>query len=156
MEERHEAYARQVRGITAGDAVELIHLIAREVRGSGARRPAVLLGELSRLLPDEVLPDLCVDWLAGADRYGGGGIGWGGEVSRVVEACVALGTPLNPGEAWSDAALADTASRGQPWQDLLSHAVTASSAKPSARWEKTARGLLAAVGERAAVERIGA
>jgi hypothetical protein len=30
------------------------------------------------------------------------------------------------------------------------------SAKPSARWEKTARGLLAAVGERAAAERISA
>ena len=185
------SYARQVRGITADDAVELIHLIAREVRGSGARRPAVLLGELSRLLPDEVLPDVCVDWLAGADRAGGGAVGWGGEVSRVVEACVASGVPLapglvaairrmadhpswsgqgllaelaaafpglvlNPGEAWSDAALADTASRGQPWQDLLSHAVTASSAKPSARWEKTARGLLAAAGEPDAVERIGA
>lgn len=185
------SYARQVRDITADDAVELIHLIAREVRGSGAYRPAVLLCELSRLLPDEVLPDVCVDWLAGADRYGGGGVGWGGEVSRVVEACVASGGPLapglvaairrmadhpswsgkgvlaelaaafpalvlNPGEAWSDAALADTARRGQPWQDLLSHAVTAASAKPSARWEKTARGLLAAAGEPDAVERIGA
>ena len=47
------SYARQVRDITADDAAELIHLIAREVRGSGAYRPAVLLCELSRLLPDE-------------------------------------------------------------------------------------------------------
>src|ERR1700722_14919980 len=65
------SYAHEVRDVTAGDAVELIHLIAREVRGSGAPRPAVLLGELSRLLPEEALPDVCVDWLAGAERYAG-------------------------------------------------------------------------------------
>jgi Domain of unknown function (DUF4132) len=187
-----ESYARLVRGLTADDTIELIHLIGREVRGSGADRPAVLLSELSRPLPDEVLPDVCADWLAGADRHeGGGGVGWGGEVARMAAACVASGTPLspgvtaairrmashpawsgktvlaelaatlddpvlNPGEAWSDAALADAAARGQAWRDLLGHAVTAVPAKPSARWEKTARGLLAAVGERAAAERISA
>ncbi len=136
-----ESYVRLVRGTTAGDAAELIHLIAREVRGSGGRRPAHLLAELSRLLPDEVLPEVCVDWLAGADRSGGA-VAWDGEVARVVGACLASGVQLapvlvaairrmpdyplwsgrgvlaelaaafprlvlNPGEAWSDAALAD-------------------------------------------------
>jgi Domain of unknown function (DUF4132) len=181
-----------VRSIATDDVVELIHLIAREVRGSGADRPALLLSELSQMLPDEVLPDVCADWLTGADRHeGGGGIGWGGEVARMAAACEASGTPLspgvtaairrmashpawsgktvlaqlaatlgdpvlNPGEAWSDAALADASARGQAWQDLLRHAVTAESSKPSARWEKTALGLLAAVGERAAAGRISA
>src|SRR6516225_661579 len=51
-----ESYARLVRDLTVSDVIELIHLIAREVRGSGAGRPSVLLGELSRMLPDEVLP----------------------------------------------------------------------------------------------------
>jgi hypothetical protein len=188
----NESYARLVWDLTTDDVIELIHLIAREIRGSGADRPAVLLSELSRLLPDEVLPDVCADWLTGADRHeGGGGVGWGGEVVRMAAAYVASGTPLspgviatirrmashpawsgktvlaelaatlgdpvlNPGEAWSDAALADAAARGQAWWDLLGHAVTATSTKPSARWEKTARGLLAAVGERAAAERISA
>ena len=79
---------------------------------------------------------------------------WSGK-GPLAELIATLGGPvLNPGEAWSDAALADAAERGQAWQALLSHAVTAESAKPSARWEKTARGLLAAVGERAAAERI--
>jgi hypothetical protein len=144
------------------------------------------------MLPDEVLPDVCADWLTGADRHeGGGGVGWGGEVARMTAAYVASGVPLspgviaavrrmashpawsgktvlaelaatlddpvlNPGEAWSDAALADADARGQAWQDLLGHAVTAMSAKPSARWEKTARELLSTVGERAAAERISA
>jgi hypothetical protein len=187
-----ESYVRLIRELKADEVIELIHLMAREIRGSGADRPAVLLSELSRQLPDEVLPDVCADWLTGADRHeGGGGVGWGGEAARMAAAYVALGTPLspgliaairrmashpawsgktvlaelaatlddpvlNPGEAWSDAALADAAADGQTWWDLLGHAVTAVSAKPSARREKTARGLLAAVGERAAAERISA
>ena len=63
---------------------------------------------------------------------------------------------LNPGEAWSDAALADAAERGPAWRDLLAHAATATSAKPSGRWEKTARERLADVGEPQAAERIRA
>src|ERR1035438_6175396 len=53
-----ESYVRLLRELTADDVIELIHLIAREIRGSGADRPAVLLSELSRFLPDEVLPDV--------------------------------------------------------------------------------------------------
>ena len=183
-------YVLFMRSIPTDDVVELIHLIAREVREAGADRPAALLWELSLRLPDEVLPEVCADWLAGADRRDDShGVAWGGETARMAAACLASGIPLspgvvaairrmashpawsskgplaeliatlggpvlNPGEAWSDAALADAAERGQAWQALLSHAVTAESSKPSARWEKTARGLLAAVGERAAAERI--
>jgi hypothetical protein len=73
----------------------------------------------------------------------------------LIDFAATLGRPvLNPGEAWSDAALADAARRGQPWLDLLAQARTASSASPSARWEKTALALLAAVGEQEAAELI--
>jgi hypothetical protein len=71
---------------------------------------------------------------------------WSGK-TVLAELAATLDDPvLNPGEAWSYAALADAAAGGQAWWDLLGHAVTAVSAKPSARWENTARGLLAAVG----------
>ncbi|MEV4459404.1 DUF4132 domain-containing protein [Microbispora sp. NPDC049633] len=53
---------------------------------------------------------------------------------------------LNPGEEWADRALADLATLGRGWDALVAHAVTATSAKPSSRWEKQARGLLDAVG----------
>ncbi|MFJ2767466.1 DUF4132 domain-containing protein [Streptomyces sp. NPDC087300] len=71
---------------------------------------------------------------------------------------------LNPGEAWSDRALADLTDLtdranltdradladgpegsdgpGGIWQELVRHAVGATSAKPSAAWEKKARALL--------------
>jgi hypothetical protein len=83
---------------------------------------------------------------ASIPHYGGGDL---------VEFAATLDLPvLNPGEAWSDAALADAAQRGQAWLDLLAHARTASSAAPSARWEKNALARLAAVGEQAATELI--
>jgi hypothetical protein len=73
----------------------------------------------------------------------------------LIDFAATLGRPvLNPGEAWSDAALADAARCGQPWLDLLAQARTASSAAPSARWEKTALALLATVGEQEAAELI--
>src|SRR5689334_8442991 len=53
-----------VRSITTDDVVELIHRIAREVRG-GADRPAALLWEFARRVPDELLPEVCADWLTG-------------------------------------------------------------------------------------------
>lgn len=49
------------------------------------------------------------------------------------------GPPLNPGEQWSDDALATAALLGEPWPQLLRVAATATAAKPSARWEKDAR-----------------
>ncbi|MFE2626982.1 DUF4132 domain-containing protein [Streptomyces sp. NPDC059374] len=53
------------------------------------------------------------------------------------------GPPVNPGEAWSDQALADAAAGDGAWKRLLAHAATATSARPSATWERTGRALLA-------------
>ncbi|MFJ8106974.1 DUF4132 domain-containing protein [Streptomyces sp. NPDC096132] len=61
---------------------------------------------------------------------------------------------LNPGEAWSDRALADLPGLGEDWLGLLAHTLGATSARPSAKWEKTARALLDAVGAEAARERL--
>ncbi|MEO3820122.1 DUF4132 domain-containing protein [Plantactinospora sp. B24E8] len=53
---------------------------------------------------------------------------------------------LNPGEAWADRALADAASldpaEAGRWHELFRHAATATSAKPSRKWETTGRKLL--------------
>lgn len=66
---------------------------------------------------------------------------------RLHEIAALPGYPaLNPGEAWADEALADLAGLGGEWNALVAHAVTATSAKPSSRWEKQARRLLDAVG----------
>lgn len=46
---------------------------------------------------------------------------------------------LNVGEEWADTALAVAAERGGEWSELLRHAASATSAKPSATWEKQAR-----------------
>ncbi|MEU4680032.1 DUF4132 domain-containing protein [Micromonospora sp. NPDC023737] len=53
---------------------------------------------------------------------------------------------LNPGEAWSDQVLAELPALGDGWPDLVAHAVTATSARPAARWERQARALLDRVG----------
>ncbi|MFJ2598868.1 DUF4132 domain-containing protein [Streptomyces erythrochromogenes] len=47
------------------------------------------------------------------------------------------GPALNLGEHWADEAIAD----GR-WEPLLAHAVTATAARPTAKWEKAARALL--------------
>ncbi|WP_052397388.1 DUF4132 domain-containing protein [Streptomyces sp. NRRL F-5123] len=54
--------------------------------------------------------------------------------------------PVNPGEAWSDDALATAALLGEPWTLLLRHAATATAARPTARWEKEARALVQEIG----------
>ncbi|MFI6880137.1 DUF4132 domain-containing protein [Streptomyces sp. NPDC050400] len=61
---------------------------------------------------------------------------------------------LNPGEAWSDAALADVAERGAPWRELLAHARTASAARPSAKWDAAARTLIEPLDGEAVRERL--
>ncbi|MFD6888933.1 DUF4132 domain-containing protein [Streptomyces sp. NPDC059957] len=48
------------------------------------------------------------------------------------------GPALNVGEQWADAAMAD----GR-WDPLLAHAATATAARPSTKWEETARALVA-------------
>ena len=57
---------------------------------------------------------------------------------------------IHPGEAWSDAALADLdamseSSRGT-WRNLLMHAQSATTSKPSAKWLKEAKAKVEAVG----------
>jgi hypothetical protein len=74
--------------------MELIALIGREVR-AGAVRPGYLLHGLSETLPDEAVPLVCADWLAGMDRRGNAGDGH--EMTRMARAFVASGTPLPPG-----------------------------------------------------------
>lgn len=53
---------------------------------------------------------------------------------------------LNIGEAWADRALADVAAldpdQARRWHELFRHAATATSAKPSRKWETTGRKLL--------------
>ncbi|NUP45633.1 MAG: DUF4132 domain-containing protein [Streptomyces sp.] len=57
--------------------------------------------------------------------------------------------PVNPGEAWADDALATAALLGEPWTRLLRLAAAATSARPSARWEKDARELIGGLGPEA-------
>jgi Domain of unknown function (DUF4132) len=49
---------------------------------------------------------------------------------------------LNVGEEWADRVLADLPVLPPPWRGLLSHAATATMARPSAAWEKSGRELL--------------
>ncbi|WP_405732297.1 DUF4132 domain-containing protein [Streptomyces sp. NBC_00028] len=53
---------------------------------------------------------------------------------------------VNPGEAWSDHALADLAGLDEDWSRLVAHAATATAARPSPKWEETGRALIEAVG----------
>lgn len=67
---------------------------------------------------------------------------------------------IQPGEAWSDQALADVgtmkAGAQAAWADLIDHCRRASGGKPSAKWLKTASPLLKAVGRKAFVKRVTA
>ncbi|MGW5618787.1 DUF4132 domain-containing protein [Streptomyces sp. NPDC003877] len=51
---------------------------------------------------------------------------------------------LNVGEAWAEQALRDATA--PDWQALLRHALTATASKPTAGWDKQARGLLDTLG----------
>lgn len=53
---------------------------------------------------------------------------------------------LNVGEEWAERALAELPGLAAPWRRLLTHATTATAAKPTARWEKTGRKLLGETG----------
>ncbi|MFF8941031.1 DUF4132 domain-containing protein [Streptomyces sp. NPDC014864] len=61
---------------------------------------------------------------------------------------------VNPGEAWADQALTELDGLGEDWRRLVAHATTAGSARPSAKWERTGRTLLDAVGADDAGERL--
>lgn len=70
-----------------------------------------------------------------------------GEVARIAKAHFDSG---------SDAAIADADRRGPAFRDLLAHACSARSAKPSAAWQETAREVLERAGAAHAAERIRA
>ena len=64
--------------------------------------------------------------------------------TELTELLAALREPaFDPGEPWADRALAHLATAGPQWTALCLHAATASTAKPSATWQRTARQLLA-------------
>ncbi|MFF4251266.1 DUF4132 domain-containing protein [Streptomyces sp. NPDC001663] len=63
---------------------------------------------------------------------------------------------LNPGEAWADRALAELSDLGPRWHQLLAHAATATSARPSAKWERTAAALMEQLGAEEVRERVTA
>ncbi|MEU4092759.1 DUF4132 domain-containing protein [Streptomyces sp. NPDC026673] len=67
---------------------------------------------------------------------------------RPIEALGAVLTHpvLNPGEAWADAALAHAAEAGTAWEGLLRHALTATAARPAAKWDRAARALIDGIG----------
>ncbi len=68
--------------------------------------------------------------------------------------------PLEPGEAWSDAALADVRAmkdkQKSAWVELLAHCQTATGSKPTAKWSKQTLPLLKAVGQRQFTGRVRA
>lgn len=67
---------------------------------------------------------------------------WHGD-ARLKKVVAALSEPLlNPGEPWSDRALEDLAGLDATWRALVRHALTAKSAKPTPKWEQTARTLV--------------
>ncbi|MFI9099714.1 DUF4132 domain-containing protein [Streptomyces fildesensis] len=53
---------------------------------------------------------------------------------------------VNPGEAWADRAIAELPALDASWTALLRHATTATASKPTAKWEKAARSLIASIG----------
>ncbi|GHG65977.1 DUF4132 domain-containing protein [Streptomyces griseocarneus] len=61
---------------------------------------------------------------------------WGKTIAGLTEPVV------NPGEAWADRALAELPALDDAWRLLLAHAATACTARPTAKWDKTARALL--------------
>ncbi len=62
--------------------------------------------------------------------------------------------PLNPGEAWSDVAIAELAELPGDWRELIAHALQATMGKPSAKWDQRARDLLDAIGPQQARDTI--
>ncbi|MCF3122151.1 DUF4132 domain-containing protein [Streptomyces arenae] len=94
-------------------------------RAAGRTPPAMAVAALRRTL-------IVLYWEGGAS------------LKKAVDALT--DPPLNPGEAWSDQALADLADRDEAWHALVRHALTAKSAQPTAKWEKTARALVEPLG----------
>ncbi|MGW6904539.1 DUF4132 domain-containing protein [Streptomyces sp. NPDC054940] len=64
------------------------------------------------------------------------------------------GPPVNPGEAWSDRALAEADELGDDWLRLLAHAATATTTRPAAKWDKAGRALIGPLGSDEVRERL--
>ncbi|NUT24712.1 MAG: DUF4132 domain-containing protein [Streptomyces sp.] len=64
------------------------------------------------------------------------------------------GPAVNPGEAWSDRAIADAAELGADWHRLLAHAATATTTRPAAKWDKTGHELIESLGADEVRERL--
>ncbi|WP_283136924.1 DUF4132 domain-containing protein [Rhizohabitans arisaemae] len=121
---------------------EVLELLVRHIVQDGAYWPAERLTlfaegwlETGEVLPDEVLTVM---------RHA---VGRGYGRGRLAELITLPGySPLNPGEAWADRANADLQGLGDDWRELVWFASSASSAKPSAKWEKQGRDLTARLG----------
>lgn len=62
---------------------------------------------------------------------------------------------LNVGEKWAERALEQVGpGPDDPWRSLLAHALTATSAKPSAKWDRLARQLVEPLGPEAVREKV--
>lgn len=62
--------------------------------------------------------------------------------------------PLNVGEQWADAAIADLSRLRPAWRRLLAHAASVKGAKPSAKWEKAVGEIIDDIGAAAVHPRI--
>jgi hypothetical protein len=79
---------------------------------------------------------------------------WSGK-ERLAELMAQLPDPVvNPGEAWSDRALAELPGLDDDWRRLLAHAATANAARPSAKWDRTGHALIASLGADEVRERL--
>lgn len=106
----------------------------------------------ARLAQEDVVPAAVVATLRRTDltssRYGASGLR--PLVDRLPDPV------LNPGETWSDAVMAalGTLEELEAWRELIRHALTATSAKPTAAWLKKATPLLSCIGHEASSVRI--
>ncbi|MFD7027484.1 DUF4132 domain-containing protein [Streptomyces sp. NPDC059917] len=95
--------------------------VAEHERAAGRALPAPVVAFLRR---------------CGLDTYGGAEMA---ALTRTLTEPV-----LNVGEAWAEQAMAEGAE--EPWRALLAHAATATSAKPTVKWDKAALALIEPLG----------
>ncbi|MFD5738019.1 DUF4132 domain-containing protein [Streptomyces sioyaensis] len=156
-----------------GNALALIGIVAKDLVEDGGLLEARLLwleglGAMYILTPPDLmvledyeLPELVV--LAEAELAAGrplsgaviglirrivhGGYWYAGpEMVALANKFVAADPVLNPGEAWADQALAELPELGDGWRRLLAHAVSARSARPTTKWQKTGRAVIEELG----------
>lgn len=164
-----------LRALPRPDTLRLVRALIACDRAVGGWNPYLigLVNELAARLPSTLDDDACADLLdftLRRDRSMPVGVmaalvEWqrgqpGGVSDLLVEVVKAravdsqrmrqlagelVGPQLRPGDAWADRILADLPGLDPVWHQLVGHAATALSAKPSATWTKVAAGLLAGV-----------